>query len=150
MTTPEEDLCFHRTGKILHISFQKEPDQRMFQSMSIVLKEYENDTDRLFLDVRKLSGSLSQQTVSSMRSVLEKSRMPAKSVYFKGEAGFALAGSGNRVLIFKKSGDKKNETRAAAQKRFAQRPHKCTCGGRCGDKCCQVTGGPCCKDKKSA
>ncbi len=147
MKATEQILSFHRNGRNLYISFQKEPDQQAFRSMSTVLKDYAGDTGRLFLDVRQLTGTVSHGTAHSMQYVLKKSGLPASSVYFKGQAGFSLAGNGNRVLIINKGGRDSAAENEAARKRFVRRTHKCSCQGRCGDKCCKVTGGPCCSEK---
>ena len=150
MKATEKAFSFHRNGRNLYISFQKEPDQQAFRSMSMVLRDYADDTGRLFLDVRQLSDTVSHGTAHSMQYVLKKSGLPANSVYFKGPAGFTLAGTGNRVLIINrgakgaKAASPENE---AARKRFVRRTHKCSCHGKCGDKCCKVTGGPCCSEK---
>lgn len=141
------ELKFHRNGHNLHISLHREPDAHTLKSVSSLLTRYADPGARLFLDVRDLN-SMPQQTVSSLQTILKESPMQAQSIYFKGPLGFTLASDGNRVLIVRSREDcKKVLPSEAAQRRFVKRGHKCKCGGRCGDKCCQVTGGPCCGGK---
>lgn len=141
-------LTFHRNGRNLHISLQSEPDTADIISMSSVLNQYADKSGRLFVDVRSLKESINQKTVVSLQKAFKASDIPAQSIYFKGPMGFTLASNGNRVLIVRSKDEMKNSPMAAAaQKRFVKRPHTCACGGKCGDKCCQVTGGPCCSKR---
>lgn len=141
-------LIFHRNGRNLHISLQSEPDTATLVSMSSVLDKYADGSGRLFVDVRGLKETVPQKTINGLRKVLKSSPIPPQSVYFKGPAGFNLAADGNRVIIVRGKDELKQSAPAPqAQSRFVKRAHKCKCGGKCGDQCCQVTGGPCCSEK---
>ncbi len=143
------DLDYHRNGKNLHINLSKEPDARTLISMSDLLKNYGDGTGRVFVDVRNLNEGMHQTTIRSLKELISSSRVPARSIYFKGPMGFTLASDGNRVLIRRGKDDFPSDGAIAkAAARFTKISHKCRCGGKCGNKCCQVTGGPCCSERR--
>lgn len=134
---------YHTNGRNLHISLLRTPDASTLKSVSSILKTHANASGRLFVDVRALN-DMPSPAVNLLQAILKESEMPATSVFFKGPLGFTLASDGNRVLIVRKPGEALPAE--AAQRRFEKR--KCSCGGKCGDKCCQVTGGPCCSERR--
>ena len=137
-------FSFHSNGRNLHLKLRREPDREALSSVSVLLKDHARADGRLFVDVRDLN-DMQPQAAMSLKSVLKETSLPANSIYFKGPLGFNLASTGNRVLVVRERGQASSVPQAASG-RFARRPHKCRCGGRCGDKCCQVTGGPCCSE----
>ena len=138
-------FSFHSNGRNLHLKLRREPDRETLSSVSVLLKNHAQADGRLFVDVRDLN-DMQPAAAMSLQSVLKESVLPPNSIYFKGALGFNLASTGNRVLVVREKGQAPSVPQAA-NRRFAKRPHKCHCGGRCGDKCCQVTGGPCCSER---
>ncbi len=143
----KDGMAWHRNGRNLHINLQTEPDTATLASMSSLLKSCRDASGRVFVDVRSLNEGMPARTIHSLKYVVSHSRVPAQSVYFKGPMGFTLASDGNRVIIVRARDEVKQSAAAQAKDRVARRPRKCSCGGGCGDKCCQVTGGPCCGGK---
>ncbi len=122
-------LSSRRNGGNLHVCLGRAPDAAVLEDLAGLLGSWQGG--RLFLDVRALD-RVPPESARALREVLSASPVPPKSVYFKGEPGFGLAGTGNRVIVMKKKSDR-GSAAPEARARFAARPCGCRrgCGGGC-------------------
>lgn len=126
-TSLDSTISFHKREGSFFVKVYKDLGHGTLGTLRELLA-LASDDNRLFLDLRSLH-SISEQEKASLRDILSSSAIPQKSIFFKGEMGFAVAVDGNKVLISRKkeAGMEPNAKKVLA----AHGTHQCKCCGKC-------------------
>lgn len=92
------DLSYRFSHENLHICVNKHFDLPQAGILISLLRHYRQNCKRIFIDVRDIKAP-HEAAVSALKSSFFHTHISPDRIIFKGKAGFALAVSGNRVLI---------------------------------------------------
>lgn len=92
------DLSYRFSHENLHIRVNQHFDLPQAGILISLLRHYRQNCKRIFIDVRDI-GTPHEAAVSALKSSFLHTDISPDRIIFKGKTGFALAVSGNRVLI---------------------------------------------------
>ena len=94
---PNDDVAHRISHNNLHITCKSFEEAQASHVMQL-LKQFHNNCDRVFIDVRGVT-TTSTQVAHNFKTALSKEPISPKQIFFKGVHGFDLAINGNRVLV---------------------------------------------------